>query len=319
MRDTVVEAFLTRWGHTFTYVNTVPLDRVRVTDAARANIRPIGLDDDKVMEYALAMEGGAEFPALVLYGADGAYGVLTGLHRLEAGKLAKVTTTDAYVLPLDAKRDERTIEMLQRVLNTVNGLAPSKAERVMHGIRLIARGYSQTDVARMLNLHHSVLSNKLAVERATVRAQAAGLKPVNLTETVLVQLDRLKNPEVFAQAIRLALEARLTAEQAIDLSREIRQQDCDADALKVLDSWRARLQGTVMETAKGQFAGPVSHARRAGVYFERFQRFLRQQEFSQLTRHELGVWLKAIKAMQAKLAALQRRLEDALKAKRTAA
>lgn len=314
MKCNVTEDFLVKFGHSFQYLESVSLDSIALQDSALHNIRPVGLDQDKVLEYSIAMSDGASFPAIVVYPqSSGKLGILTGFHRAEAAKLAGLKTLDAYKLALDEKKDSRTVEMLQRVLNTLNGVPPSQAERFLHATRMVSLGYSVADAARMFHLRASSLANRISVQHAEQRVSALGLK-INtsaLPDTALLEVNRIKNPQVFQSALELLQAARLTADQARDLSREVRDQTTDAGALAVIDTWKKRLATVIAETGGGKFASPTSPARRTLTYLDRLNRFARVEVFHNLNLIERREAIRRVRTAIAQLQKLLKQLERA--------
>lgn len=316
MRDTVVEGFLNKWGSSYKYHESIPLASINLTEAAKQNIRPVGVDEDVVLKYALDMEDGADFPALVLYGAKGTdkFEVLTGCHRIEGAKVAGRKGFDAYVLALDKDKDSRTIEVLQRVLNTINGLGYGKEERIQHALRIVHLGYSITDAARMMGLNKTTLNNRMGAIAARDRARSMNivLSGDLIRDTALLEIGRIKNPDLFRAVAELAQAARLTSEQVKDLSGDIRNQPTDALALAAMERWREKMADVIKETSGGRFAGPTSPARRALTYLDRLNRTVKAEAFAALTGHERREVVRQLKAHIVRLQKLVAQLQAPL-------
>src|SRR5580765_2752990 len=278
MRDTITESWLTKFGHKFTYHESVPLSAVFVTDATSRNIRPAGKDDDTVIAYAEALEQGSDFPAVIGYPVKGGYELINGIHRWSAYELAGRKTIDLYSVPLDKDRDARVIEVLQRTANTINGLAYDKDERIQHAIRIVALGYNAADAARMMNLKPAAVLTRLQVIAAHDRARALDV-PILDQETSMIVLGRIKNPTLFKDAVTLAHAARLNSEQIKDLGQDLQKVVTDDAKTAVLEQWRGKLAAVIKETANGRFGGPVSAARRATTYLERMTRSVSPDKF----------------------------------------
>lgn len=288
MRDTVIEATLEKGGFQYVLQPEVPLSDIQITDAARQNIRPVGIDQDVVLQYAIAMEDGAEFPPVVLYRKKVGFGVLNGLHRVTAAPIAHKQTVPAYITTLEESADARAIEVLQRMLNTLNGLNYGKEERIQHAIRIHeVLGYTVSDAARMMGLKPQMLVSRLGAISAKKRAAGLDLVISNETaETSLNELNRLKNPAIFKAAVLIAQSARLTTEQVRAMSQEIREAVNDEQATAVIEAWRTKMDAVIKETMGGKYQGPTSPARRAMLYLDRLERNVKVENFNPLTLPE---------------------------------
>jgi ParB-like chromosome segregation protein Spo0J len=298
--DTHAEAAFKRHAVKWTVKQDVVLADFHLTDGTKQNIRPAGIDDDRVMQYALSMEQGDEFPPVVSFVAKGKRLVLGGCHRIEAAKLAGLKTLDTYDVDLDQQRDERTIEVLQRVLNMYHGGGFGKDERIQHGLRFVALGFSQEDAARMALLKPAMLRSRIDAMKAHARAVEEGVPPPK-QEMALVELGRVKQPEFFKGLAELAHSARLTSEQIKAVSQEIRGQNTEANARAVLEKWRDQFIDVIKATAGGKFAAPSSPARRYISYLGQVERRATTAIFDSLTAHERQQAIKVLESVIKKL------------------
>jgi hypothetical protein len=105
MRDLKVEQYLDRGRYAYEYIENVPIVRIdkkkSKSNPSRAAIR---LDEDRAIQYGLAMESGSDFPAIVLLKLDNLSQtepdllVISGMHRLAGFDLSGITKTDAYII-----------------------------------------------------------------------------------------------------------------------------------------------------------------------------------------------------------------------------
>lgn len=288
MEDAQVATFLQNRGFKFIYNPHVPVAKILATQTAVRNIRPVGLDEDKVAQYAVAMENGEPFPAVVLYPVGDGYGILTGCHRTSAMKEAKVEVTDAYIVELRDGVDDRTIEVLQRTLNTLNGIGYSRDEAILHALRLVqGLGWTAADAARAMHLRPQLITNRMAANAARDRARQLNIKlRDDVKDTSLVELSRIKNPDVFRGATELVQAARMTGPEVNDLSKELRSELTDVARVRVLERWRERLGPRIKETQGGRVAMPASPFRRAMAKLVKAERDFVIENFQSLMEHE---------------------------------
>lgn len=263
MQHPETEQILDKFGVTYQYESLVPLSEIHITDANRQNIRPGGLDTDRIEQYTQAMENGADFPAIVLYRtARKGYAFLGGMHRIEAAKRAKREGLDAYIADVDEKRDERTIEVLQRTLNMQHGGGYGRDERILHGVRLMALGYTSKDASKMVLVPETTL--RLRQEIAGARIRTTGLKlKLPSSDNILNELNRIRNDELFGRMVELTNKARLNIEQAKDFSKQVREQTTEKGMKEVIARWETDLASTVKATQGGKYRVPASDAQKA--------------------------------------------------------
>lgn len=308
--ERIIERFT--GGVTYRYEPTVAIADIHLTDAERQNIRPGGLDHDKVEQYAQAMSNGDDFPALVLYSLKkGGYDVLGGMHRIEAAKRTKRTDFDAYIVDLDEKQDERTIEVLQRTLNMFHGSGYGKEERILHGIRLLGLGYSVDDTAKMVAVSATTLRSRQDAAAARLRLADLKLK-MPTSEISLVELGRIKNDDLFKASVELTNAAKLSADTVKDLSKEVRTKASEREAWTVIRSWQANLEDTVKASRGGRIKSPTAPSTRAIDALQRAERLIRPEVFAGLVEYERD---KAVKQIRTATQAIQRTLAEVIASK----
>lgn len=279
--ERVIERFAPNAG--YTYEPAIPLDSLNITNVVKQNIRPNGLDEDKVEQYAEAMKNGDEFPAITVYPTKKGYEVLGGMHRIEAAKRASLPAFDAYVV--DLQEDERTVELLQRVLNMYHGSGYSKEERAMHGVRFVqAHGFSVEDAAKIVMVSVSMIKARVEAQEARRRAAEAGV-PFIKSDTGIIELARIRNDELFKAAAKIASTARLTTAQIGEMSRQIREQSSEKAAQKVVETWQTNFAGAV-KAGKDYTRTPSTPGRRAVEALVRIERIVTNEAFNGMTTAE---------------------------------
>lgn len=279
--ERVIERFAP--NATYTYEPAIPLDSLNISNVVKQNIRPNGLDEDKVEQYAEAMKSGDEFPAITIYPTKKGYEVLGGMHRIEAAKRAELPAFDAYVVNLE--EDERTVELLQRVLNMYHGSGYSKEERAMHGVRFVqAHGFSIEDAARIVMVSVSMIKSRVEAHEARRRAAEVGVSPIK-SDAGMVELARIRNDELFSEAAKIASTARLTTAQIGEMSRQVREQNSEKAAKAVLDTWQKNFSGAV-KAGKDYTRVPSTPGRRAIEALVKIERIVTNEAFASMTTAE---------------------------------
>lgn len=322
MKHSVLEAWLASRGYPFRYVESVAIDAILVDDAAKENIRlGVPLNEERVMTYAIELENGAHFPAIVLWPAKaGHYVVANGLHRLEAFKLhGKLKAIDAYVIE---SSDPVVLEVLRRTVNVMEGEALPMEQRIEHALRLIELQHSIADAARLEAVPANRLAQAVALSKVRPRLARAGVnvRDLCLSGPTLASMNSIPRDRHLAAAVRLAHEARLSSDEIKLLVREIRAASDDTVADETLVAWHERHADTIARAQKGTIRPPGSPIRRLDSLFAQSARLLAggvaEKGIALLSGRELTAMIARVKKM---IAELQTFLVMLQKAKRRAA
>src|SRR5262249_21362088 len=136
------EAFLTSRNYVWRYEVAHPLDQIsgwREGENVGRLLR--GVDHDRVLDYAVAMEQGAQFPAVVVFDTTPKHELATGRRRLRAADLQQGTVFPAYVV---TESDSYRRDVLRRQLNTIEGVGETRQEMIQ---QIIALKESWSDVS----------------------------------------------------------------------------------------------------------------------------------------------------------------------------
>ncbi len=262
MRHSILEAWLEKRSIPFTYIPDIQLSAIKVESGATQNIR-LGapVNEEIVASYALAMENGAQFPAVVLVQRDGQYLVVNGIHRLAALTRIHATQLDAYVLKLD---DRDMVDLIRRTINVIEGFRPAEEDLVKQALWFVrSRKYSVQDAATLVGVRSSVVQKVLQMERTKTilgegdrkfsPAEIRGLQP-----GMFVTGHAIKNPDLLKKAFRLAYEARLGSDEFKQLVRDMRDELTDQGAERVLEQYRQDNLIRIQQTGAGLTKGPNS-------------------------------------------------------------
>ncbi len=204
----------------------------RTPNGARA--KPI--DHELVDEYVAAMRDGDAFPYIVLaeIGGKKKLSVIGGNHRLQAAVKIGAAEVPAIVVSctvFDAA-------MLAKRLNVVNGQRESRTVRILQGIDLITHhGQTIEGAARIAGVTAGVLNNALRTERLKAKAAEMGLsasEKMRATDAHAIG-DLINDSDIFPALYAYAISANSSAEQLIDLCKNLRKQGTLASRLELIE------------------------------------------------------------------------------------
>ena len=195
--------------------NTTPLRGARLIDIQRIkpDLNQPRKTFDKMKLESLAESikeiGGIIDPLTVVYEEkENVFRIISGERRYRAAIMAGLERLPCIIKEVDPKKTLlfQLITNLQR-----ENITPLEESA---GIRsLIERfGYSQTDVAKLLNRSQSYISQILGLEKLTQPAREI-LQTSEVAKEVLIQASKEKNPERQSKILRKAFEEGKTVRQ----------------------------------------------------------------------------------------------------------
>jgi hypothetical protein len=243
MRDPKTEQFLDSGSYKWTYVEKVDFSEI---DMKASQENPARLyqpvDQERAFSYALAMESGADFPAIVLLTLDSATSVLpyliaTGVHRVTGAKEHKIRDWfDAYVV---AEADSyRRMSLIHR-LNILEGYGVSIKDRIAQALQeqLDYPELTLTKLAKDWNLKFDALKQAKAMQTGVDRGRRLGyaLDDGRLKPTSIVALNQIHSDKVFDRAARFAITNNVSANDLTNLSKDIKKARGDEAALAIIE------------------------------------------------------------------------------------
>lgn len=214
MRDSVYEAWLEKRGVKFDYVAAIRLDDIIIDPETIFNIRlTTSLDDETVLRYGCAIEEGHQFPAILVFApADGGWGLINGLHRTEALKLAGLEFHDAYVL---VEPTDEEIDILRRTCNVPNSTPLTPEASLAHAAHLVDnRGMLPAEAARRVGQPEERVARGELTEKVRELLVARGEDPKDLNRASLAALHLLINrPGWMLRMVQLRRRASLPARE----------------------------------------------------------------------------------------------------------
>jgi transposase-like protein len=323
MKDPSVEQWLERKKIAFTD-REVSLSAINDDGKARLNIR-LGeaLNQERVDEYAGKMSNGEQFPAPILKAIDdtNTYIIIAGQHRIAAKRQIGQSNTDAYVLP--STIDPDLTEYLQRASNVLNGFGLEPEHREEHALHLCLKpGADVTATCREFGVSADTIRGRISArrcdERAAELAPELGKRVADLAQGARIALATLKPDDVFRDAIRLAVQARLSTPVITKLASDLRKLNSDEDRRARLKNEQDKHKEDAPATQGGQHR--PSKARRASGQAQQLgDRALEHVDTAlegrvspkdvrtviAILRKQISAWQRALKGAEAQLQQLE--------------
>jgi len=280
MRDARVEQWLEHQAVDWDYVEELAWEAVEVNSNISQQIRLTAkVNDDKVMQYGLAMERGDKFPAVIVIGANGGpYHLAGGIHRRGAALLTGHKMTDAYVIHVT---DPLVISRLRRSSNVYEGWGNDLSERLAQAKALVAEGYSRRQAAEQMGVRADQLEVSLRVDDTRAALTADGLDGRalgRLKDQHLKELHTIQRPKI--RTAVAGLMPYLATDERHTLMAKVRSATSDDDALQHIASLSALADTRRARSSAGQYRPPSTFA----------QRLIRQLSvLSTLSEHRLDI------------------------------
>lgn len=216
----------------------IPLAELKIKESRTNNAR-LGqaTDDDVVERYALAMESGKKFPAIVCT-ASGF--ILDGNHRTAAAELTDADFALAYVV-LNA--DKTTRDIIVRTFNAEHGVPLSKTERIQQAVQLVVTdGCSISDAATAESVKYDDVKDGVDVFQVRGVLEDAGLRSSDLHKSAVLKLKKLSGdpPRMYACA-ELAIAEKLTVAEVEDLVDKVARKRRAEAKDEIISDWRSKL------------------------------------------------------------------------------
>lgn len=134
----------------------LPIDKIVIPQGLLPRI--FGVKEEKVEEYAEAMESGAEFPPIKVWQKpDGTYQVIDGVHRISAYRKLGKKYIEAEII----QDIEDEVEFMERAAgeNLSHGLPLSKEDKMELARRLYFKGRKPEKIANLLKIKVRTIYN----------------------------------------------------------------------------------------------------------------------------------------------------------------
>jgi hypothetical protein len=235
MRDLKVEQYLDRGSYAYEYTEKVPIAKINKkksrSNPSRAAVR---LDEDRAIQYGLAMESGSDFPAIVLLKLENLSPteadllVVSGMHRLAGFELSGIAESDAYIIN---ESDEYRIDSLLYSINNIEGRAPTQNEQILKLLALHEKypHVSLSQLSREWCIKRDAIQNVAKVQRARQRAREAGydLERIKITTEGLKAIGAIYDDIVFERVCRFINNHAPSGTHILELCKQIRESPRD--------------------------------------------------------------------------------------------
>ena len=249
MPDKKIENELVRLGIKWDAVD-VPLSSI---DQIRSSMNP-GRDEvlmpDEVERYVLAMTRGAVFPyGVACRSPKGRFINLGGKHRERAAEKYGSNSMMFYVLRGDL--DDQQQAVLTTALNSIEGVANTKAHRIRQGLYLIKEfGWTAKKAADALLLPVCAIENAYKEDAVAIRLTEHGVSVKGFTPTHLRELSKIKLDRVLDSAAKLVSEAGLTADQTSEIAKNACLHRDELKQLEVVSTFKKQYIGNGLPEPK---------------------------------------------------------------------
>lgn len=217
------------------------------------------LNDETVLMYGCAMEGGAVFPPIIVY-PDGnkpvKYIVIDGNHRVGAAEASDKDTIDALIV---TNGSPTMIQTLTYELNTLNGLPTTMKERIQQALHMVSTGATMREAARALSIPENRLQNAVHQQEADMRLyKIRRSAPGELAPSTRRTLGRIRSDRVLARALELVTQARMSQPETEALVVAVNKERNEDDQLVAVAREVNRQSAKVAATAGGKISMPES-------------------------------------------------------------
>ena len=273
-KDPKAENGLRRLGIEFT-VQTVPMHAIN-RELSMNNQARVGkkINDDWVMEYAVAASQGAEFPMTILDRMkSNCYFIWSGNHRIGAAELCGDKEVPAYIVHVT---DLRMQDILPRVVNTWEGHRETKESVLTHAAYICEKhGLDPQEVADMFSLKYEWLS--VAIRANDIRKKVAdtGVK-IELPSTALIRMSSIAgNKNVLKAVVKLYKDYNVapSGDQAGHILQDVKNKSTEKDQLAEIARW-AKLFDTRKEKPKVDRPFKLGRRARLLTLLQNMQKFL---------------------------------------------
>lgn len=282
----------------------------------RVQVRDAGAPRDQIQIYAMQMQGGAQFPPLLV---TSDYWLVDGNTRNDAALINGQSTFPVYIMDIswelatDKEKDE--LYVLGGSVNNLGARRLTPQEQIRHARSAIALNWKPEEMARAFGLKPgqiTALRKEVAAER---RLTALGLDALTLRvpmkRALGSRLPLALNDDPFRGLAGLAADAGLTMNEILGLAQEIKATGSDAAQLSRLSEVRAEMKPRIRErklTGRSLSPVPARRVRQALGQVAKYEG--REPELVELDQTMADSHLAYISAVMRVLSRVQAMQED---------
>lgn len=265
-RDEGAEQLMEQIGIKFELRPNIPITKLKIKESLENNARfGSPLDDQRVQQYAYAMQAGVRFPSPVL---SGDFLIYAGNQRANAAIKSNRSTIDAYII---TKATQDQIDDFIRRDNIRHGKSLTDEEKVQTCVELHRKHHKS--IRELNDLYFG--GNDKTYARIVAANQAKAVEDkllsknvvaVKLPTSTLASMHPIANDiNVLRDTAILALDFSLSSSQVDDIIKEIKEKPTEAERHAVVRSKRVEIE----TKSKGGRVQPEVTLRKAVVSFRK--------------------------------------------------
>lgn len=236
VKDQKVEHHLRSLGIKFD-VGIAPIKEIDLKLSQDKQVR-LGdkINDDWVMEYAVAMDSGSPFPMCVLNKLKKGYFIWSGNHRTHAAILLEETHIESYLVEVT---DPRLSDILPRVVNAWEGRRISREEMLVQAKYLIENHSIETkEAARLLGLKPEWISTYLRGSDVARKITSQGISVNGISRSILTALSPIAdNTNVLREVVKLLHDYELAGQSAKNVINDVKEKTTEAQKISEVERW----------------------------------------------------------------------------------
>lgn len=250
MKDPRVEQWLEKEGVEWHYEPDISLTKVDREASLKNQARFKAINQDHVIELAIAVEQKYDLPALVgYYNKERRIVIIDGNHRMEAYILAGKTKSDFYIL--DTAYSWVT-DRLTRLANMKEGWPPTREEKLNHAIHFVrVQNMPVETAAKNCGLRPSTVFSALYAAEVGERLSKLGFDE-KLYPSTLEGLYRIKQDSALLGSAKLIHEAQLTGDEVAELARRVSKASSEKAQEAILNDLRHQFKYRIARARAGQ-------------------------------------------------------------------
>lgn len=236
----LIEAKLRDWNLPYEYVADFPMADIRSVDWTQVRIGANVIDGDTVGEFRTHMSHGAVFPPIVLMDPNIR---VDGNHRYAAAKGLRRKVIPAFVVKFASVDVARAFSA---AVNQTNGRRLTAEEAARVATTMLGQGMADESIAREIGRSVTFVQSTRRRNEFSTRADrlpeiARLIRERPVSAKAQEKLAQVKHEPVFAEAVKLAVEARADPKVVAEIVETATSATSDADAISAIHAKRAEL------------------------------------------------------------------------------
>ena len=252
-------------------------------------------DPERVSEIANNAQSGIPIPQVFVFERDsGKYGIIGGVHRCKGVEEAG----EKYVVAVVASIPSDAVSVFRRLAfadNRREGQRATAAEAVEHAVWEVENFSAPIDeVAKDYSVDPGKISAKIRINATRRLLAEAGVQSTKLPDTSIDKMARLGfNSSVLAAVASAAIQIKATAQDILEISRQVMKKKTEIQQLSCVDEWKQSLitvlpqvNGHVTRAAHTKLTSPFRALKTAISRFDSPEDVVMEDEIKRTLKHE---------------------------------